>query len=250
VQRYEQVHELSRQGLSQRAIADRLGMHRDTVERFRKAATFPEHAARPCRRRTDRYTDYLQRRWAEGCHNAAQLFQELKGQGYTGSHYTVRRQLARWRAADGSAGMGEPTATTLPRVIERPSANRVPWLRLKADTDVDAQEQGFLQRLRTHCPEVRAAADLAREFAALVKERHEGRWEGWLAKAAAPDGVKEMRAFAEGLKKDEAAVRAALRLEWSNGQVEGQVNRLKVIKRQMFGRAKFDLLRRRVLGAN
>ena len=148
------------------------------------------------------------------------------------------------------AGMGEPTATTLPRVIERPSANRVPWLRLKADTDVDAQEQGFLQRLRTHCPEVRAAADLAREFAALVKERHEGRWEGWLAKAAAPDGVKEMRAFAEGLKKDEAAVRAALRLEWSNGQVEGQVNRLKVIKRQMFGRAKFDLLRRRVLGAN
>ena len=81
----------------------------------------------------------------------------------------------------------------------------------------------------------------------MVKERKEEAWESWLAKATAPNGSKELRGFAEGLKKDEAAVRAALRLEWSNGQVEGQVNRLKTIKRQMFGRAKFDLLRRRVL---
>ncbi len=66
-------------------------------------------------------------------------------------------------------------------------------------------------------------------------------------KATAPNGSKELHGFTKGLKKDEAAVRAALRLEWSNGQVEGQVNRLKTIKRQMFGRAKFDLLRQRVL---
>lgn len=81
----------------------------------------------------------------------------------------------------------------------------------------------------------------------MVRDRKEDSWEDWLAQVIAPGGVKELRAFAEGLKRDEAAVRAALRLKWSNGPVEGAVNRLKTIKRQMYGRANFDLLRQRVL---
>jgi transposase len=72
-------------------------------------------------------------------------------------------------------------------------------------------------------------------------------WEAWLARACAASAAKELRSLAEGLKQDEAAVRAALTMEWSNGQVEGQVNRLKTIKRQMYGRASFALLRQRVL---
>jgi transposase len=247
LRRYEQVHELHRQGLSQRAIAGRLGMHRGTVERFLKADTFPERAARRCPRRANRYADYLRQRWAQGCHNAAHLFEEIKAQGFAGSCYTVRRLLARWRQAEGQPGMSLSGRGTLPKVIERPSTSRVSWLLLKADGEVDADEQVFLQRLRDRCPELQVAGELAREFATMVKERREGVWESWLAKATGPDSSKELRAFAEGLKKDEAAVRAALRLEWSNGQVEGQVNRLKTIKRQMFGRAKFDLLRQRVL---
>jgi transposase len=112
------------------------------------------------------------------------------------------------------------------------------------------EEQVFVDRLRERCPEVRAAADLARDFRAMVRQQRQEQWQGWLERATRADAVKEMRAFAEGLKKDEAAVCAALRLEWSNGQVEGQVNRLKMIKRTMFGRAKFDLLRQRVLLAS
>jgi transposase len=81
----------------------------------------------------------------------------------------------------------------------------------------------------------------------IGRTRTEAGWDAWLSEACSPASAKEMRSFAEGLKKDEAAVRAALRLEWSTGQVEGQVNRLKLIKRQMFGRGKFDLLRQRVL---
>jgi len=247
VQRYEQVHELHRQGLSQRAIAKRLGIHRATVERLLKAATFPERAAPPRPRCLDRFADYLKQRWAEGCHNAARLFTELKERGFNGSCYTVRRYLARWRRTDRQAGKEEAVGGALPRVIERPSSSRVSWLLLKADAEVTAEEQLFLQRLRERCPALQVAAEVAREFATMVKEKKEEAWESWLAKATAPNGSKELRGFAEGLKKDEAAVRAALRLEWSNGQVEGQVNRLKTIKRQMFGRAKFDLLRQRVL---
>jgi transposase len=118
---------------------------------------------------------------------------------------------------------------------------------LKEKADLEPEEQGFLEQLQQRCPELAAAAALGREFSTMVRERREGAWEGWLAKAMTAEAVKALRSFAESLKKDEAAVRAALRLEWSNGQVEGQVNRLKTIKRQMYGRAEFDLLRKRVL---
>jgi transposase len=120
---------------------------------------------------------------------------------------------------------------------------------LKGGADLEPEERHFLERLQERCPELLAAAALGREFSAMVRERGEEAWDAWFAQATAAGAAKELRSFAEGLKKDEAAVRAALRLKWSNGQVEGQVNWLKLIKRQMFGRASFDLLRHRVLNA-
>jgi len=131
--------------------------------------------------------------------------------------------------------------------MERPSARRVSWLLLKDEGDLEADEQAFLDRLRDRCPELRVAAELGRRFADMVRGRREDAWDDWVTRATASDRPKELRAFAASLRKDEPAVRAALKMEWSNGQVEGQVNRLKFLKRQMFGRAKFDLLRRRVL---
>ena len=244
-QRYEQVLELNRQGLSHRAIADRLGMHRSTVRRFVGAGTFPERAGRRYGRRTDPFADYLKQRWDEGCRNAAQLFAELQARGFQGSYYAVRRQLAPWRRAAPPGGTcAGPVAT---RSLGRPSARRVSWLFLLDPADREPPEQAFLDRLGESCPELRAAAELAREFRSMVRERKAEVWDDWQQRATAAESPREMRAFAEGLKKDEAAVRAALRLPWSNGQVEGRVNRLKLTKRTMYGRAKFDLLRRRVL---
>jgi len=129
----------------------------------------------------------------------------------------------------------------------RPSARRVSWLLLRDEAELEPQEQQFGEQLQERCPELRSAAELSRAFRALVREHREAGWAAWLSEACSPAIAKEMRGFAEGLKKDEAAVRAAWRLEWSNGQVEGPVNRLKLMKRQMFGRAKFDLQRQRVL---
>jgi len=208
---------------------------------------FPERALRNCRRRTDQFAEHLQRRWAEGRRNAAALFEELKEQGYNGSYYSVRRQLAQWRsAAERNAPLAK-TKSAAPILFERPSARRVSWLLLKDDPDLETHEREFRDRLINHSAPLREAAELAQKFRGIVRHRNAEAFDGWLAKATAPAAIKELRSFAEGLKKDEPAVRAALQLEWSNGQVEGQVTRLKLIKRQMFGRANFDLLKKRVL---
>jgi transposase len=243
---YDEVLALHGEGISQRVIADRLGVHRSTVRRFVESGSFPERASRRCARRTNGFIDYLKERWAAGCRNAMRLYAELQARGYSGSYYSVRRQLAQWRSALAPGDEGQPPRP-VPAVMGRPSARRVSWLLLLDEADLEPQEQQFRERLQERCPELRGAAKLAGEFRALVRDHRESGWDAWLSQACGPDSVKELRGFAEGLRQDEAAMRAALRLEWSNGQVEGQVNRLKLIKRQMFGRAKFDLLRQRVL---
>jgi transposase len=109
------------------------------------------------------------------------------------------------------------------------------------------EEQRFVEALRHCSPEIDLGADLAQAFVSIVREPKASDLDGWIARTREPVCPREMRAVAEGLLKDEAAVRAGLSLPWSNGQVEDQVNRLKPIKRMMYGRGGFDLLRRRVL---
>jgi transposase len=117
---------------------------------------------------------------------------------------------------------------------------------LKGAEEEKAEHRAFAEELCSLCPEVRAAAELAREFSRMVRGRCAEALAGWLD-VAAGSGMAEFEGFAAGLRRDQAAVVGALSREWSNGQTEGQINRLKMIKRQMYGRANFDLLRARVL---
>lgn len=117
---------------------------------------------------------------------------------------------------------------------------------LKEEKDLKEEERGFIDQLTRQCPEIKRARELAERFQKMIKQREVDELDGWIEEASASQ-IKEMVGFAEGLKKDREAVRGSLRYKWSNGQVEGQVNRLKLIKRQMYGRAKFDLLKARVL---
>lgn len=119
------------------------------------------------------------------------------------------------------------------------------WLLLPAERRT-ARQQAYLDRLLPGTAALQLAAELAREFGRLVRERDLAALEPWLARAEA-SGLAEFAACAASLRQDKAAVEAALTLPWSNGQTEGQVTRLKLVKRQMYGRAKADLLRRRVL---
>jgi transposase len=247
--RFDQVRELHHQGVSLRSIARRLGLHRGTVRRFVRAEVFPERASRPTYRRTDPWIDYLRRRWDEGCHSAVQLTQELKTQGFQGSYEMVRRRVASWRLVDPAVPAPGHTVTTTCRIPARPSSTRVSWLLLKKEPELQMDERIFVDEVGRQCPALQAAAALARAFMAMVQDRRPEDWQDWLIRAQDPNMALELGNFAAGLRADERAVRAALTLEWSNGQVEGQINRLKTIKRQMYGRANFDLLRQRVLHA-
>jgi len=245
LERYQQVIELHRQGVSQRAIAKRVGINRETVGRYIRAGRFPERAPRKYASKTDPFTNYLHRRWKEGCHNAAQLARELKAQGFAGSYCSVRRRVAHWSTTESSRSQGD--ISPVPPAVHPPSSKRLAWLLLEEPGDLGDQDRVFVEALCQRCPEVAGAATLAREFGDMARDRQGHALDDWIQRAWNRAIPRELRAFATGLRSDYDAVKAALTSDWSNGQVEGQVNRLKLIKRQMYGRAKFDLLRQRVL---
>jgi transposase len=239
------VLELKRQKISNREIARRLNMHRSTVRRFLNAGTFPERATRTYYSRADSVAEYLRQRWEEGCQNAVQLTNELRQRGFDGSYDTVRRRVARWRQRSVAASTG-PITQANPKKVRRPSSNCIAWLLLYPPSDADDPDQLLLEKLRLECSQLAIASKLATEFVSMLKDKKAAALGAWTTKACLSE-LPELRRFAEGLKTDWEAVKAAFTLPWSNGQTEGHVNRLKMIKRQMFGRAKFDLLRQRFL---
>lgn len=129
-----------------------------------------------------------------------------------------------------------------------PTARTTTWLLLRDEEKLDFRQRRFVERLIKCSPTIGAARKLARLFLSLVRERRAGELEDWIT-TVENSGIAELRNFATGLLRDKSAVLAGMSLEWSNGQTEGQVNRLKLVKRQMYGRAGFTLLRARVLAA-
>lgn len=253
--RYQEVMRLHQEGLSVRAIAQRLGMHRRTVRLFIRAGGFPERATPPARpSQLDGYRGYLRQRWEAGCHNATGLWRELRAQGFQGCRTLVNRAIQPWRrprpdqSPRASKSPAPPTSRSLAIPSPRPVSGWLLELAKAADEDTQAYQQAFVERLCEENPPIKTAQELACEFVRLIKERQALRFSGWLEQAL-HSGVSELEGLARGLQHDQAAVRAALTEPWSNGQVEGQINRLKCLKRQMYGRASFDLLRLRVLRA-
>jgi transposase len=198
------------------------------------------------------YQAYLLARWNAGCHTAIQLFQEIQSRGYTGSYRRVTAYVSRIRQAQGIPPRRQGRRQTLP-VVTEPAAppltpHRATWLvlrRAEQRTEAEAQQLG---QMRAQSAEIAEAVDLAQDFATLVRQRQPAQLDPWLDRAAA-SALEAMQRFATGLRDDYAAVKAGVTLPWSSGPVEGHINRLKMLKRQMFGRARLDLLRRRFLGA-
>ncbi|MCC7292441.1 MAG: ISL3 family transposase [Phycisphaerales bacterium] len=237
--RYEQVLELHRQGVSQRTIARQIGLNRETVERYIRADTFPERASRQYRSRIDPYAGYLRQRWTEGCHNARQLTGELRPRGFDGSYLMVRRYVARWRTDVLETTGSSAGCAGAPPCVRTPSSKRVGAMLLKSNRSLEPHDAVLVRTLCGRCPPVGKAARLAREFASLVHRHQPEAFDPGLERSQQPGVPRELRSFGAVVKSDYAAVRAALTLPWSNGQVEGQINRLKLIKRQMYGRACF-----------
>jgi transposase len=257
VARYEAVRTLHAQGQGIRAIARQLGISRATIHKFLMAETFPEQATRGATTSIlDPYKPYLQQQVAAGVHNARQLWEELRAQGFPGSAALVRQYVGTLRV--GHRGRGSrtpqppaPSDTTAPPATPPPprrrlSARLAAWLLLCPETQRTTEQQAQVERLVAASTDVAAAHMLAQDFGTLIRKRQRDTLDDWL-KRARESGVDELASFARGIQQTYAEVAAALELPWSSGQVEGQINRLKTIKRQMYGRAGFALLRAMVL---
>jgi transposase len=249
--RFDEVHALRAQGHSHRSIAKTLKLgvntvrdwlHRDTLRAGRHASGSSSKAAG--------YADYLQARWQAGCRSPRQLWLEIRAKGFTGSEASVWRWLLRLRQAEAEATDVLDVRRRLEVATETYALNarQAAWLVVRPLDKLKPEEATWLAQLEVACPLVRTGRELAHRFIRMVKDRQPTALADWLH-AAEVSGLRELRSFAAGLRRDLAAVEAALSQRWSNGPTEGHVNRLKLIKRQMFGRAKFDLLRQRVLHA-
>jgi transposase len=232
-------------------------MARKTVRRYLQASTFPERAPRPLgHRQIDRFLPYLRQRWQAGCQVATTLWRELIAKGFTGSFNTVARAVRPWRSTAPHDHLIAPPSP------EPPSPRQLSWWLLAwskpknnnaavattpaPSTDYRLDRHAFIQALCERCPAIQQAQRLGNAFIALVREHRAQDLDTWIT-AVLGSGLVELIGFVSGILVDKAAVLAALSLPWSNGQTEGQINRLKLIKRQMYGRAKLDLLRVRIL---
>jgi len=241
-QRFDDVRALHKQGFSNREIVRRLGIGPKTVAKYLAAETcpfYPEGRTRPGK--LDSYKEYLRQRWQEGCENASQLYREIQNQGYTGSRGLVANWCKALRTSETSQNPKMQTSITRPL-----SPRFASWLMVKPKEDLSPTEQQRLARLLNANEQISKAYQLGSDFSTMLREHRRLDIESWLNDVAA-SGIDSLIRFSAGLRQDLAAVTAAFSSPWSNGQVEGQVNRLKLIKRQMYGRANFDLLRLRVL---
>lgn len=253
-ERFEQVRQLKQAGYSDRAISRQLKMSTTTVRKYVEAEQCPRYpVGRVSSSKLTPWLPYLEKRWQAGCTNASQLWREIEAQGFSGCLGLVGLWASTQRKllpAPQRYSRQQPETMQPPLLRQtRPvpwSAQRASWLIMLDEEKLDDDDQAARRRLLEADPQVGTVDRLARQFIQMVKERSGQGLDQWL-KAVAASGIKSLTSFANGLRSDLAAVRNALSMPWSNGQVEGQINRLKFIKRQMYGRAKLDLLRKRVL---
>ena len=235
--------------MSDRAIADQLGLNRRTIRRYATAPTCPHPGPRPRRRRAiTPFLPYLRERWDAGERRVVVLWAELRARGFPGAAPRVREVLAPWRRAARAATVvaGAPAPRPVPPVGKRCAPRQVAVWLCRAPDALSAAQRDYLDALIAADPALAAAHALARDFVALLRARDAAALAPWLARAEVSE-VREFRDFAAGVRRDQAAIAAALTEPWSSGQVEGQVNRLKLLKRGMYGRTGFALLRRRFL---
>jgi len=244
-QRFRKVLARHAQGWNYSRIARELHINIRTVKRYVLSRELPKRGAPMIQlvSTVTPYLTYLEQRWQEGCQNKTQLWQEIQAQGYQGSRSSVYRALKRFqpegRPLRATAGTSQSKRYTL-------SPRQGMWLLVRAAADLTERERAARVVLEAASAEITAGTSLAQRFQDMLRQRDVEALEPWLQDATS-SGIAEFKHFAASLRRDAAAVRAALSLPWSNGQLEAQVNRLKVIKRVGYGRAKFDLLRRRVL---
>ncbi|MGW3040614.1 ISL3 family transposase [Kitasatospora sp. NPDC001159] len=239
-ERYAAVQERIAEGKSLTAIGRELRLDHSTVRRFARATGIDELLVKAANRQSilDEYKPHLHQRWNEGCHDIPRLYREVQELGFPGDIQTVRRYL-RQAKHDG--------LPVVPRPAPRPR-RVVRWITTDPDRlpAGDAQE---LKEIRAACPHLDAAARHVRDFAAMLHDRRGDLLVDWMDRVLADD-LPALHSLVAGFRRDQDAVVVGLSSSWSSGQVAGHVTRIKLLKREGYGRANLDLLRKRVLLAS
>jgi transposase len=238
-ERYRRVHELLGQGAGMHAAARELGLSYNTVRKYARADSADALTGASWANRGTilvAYKPYLHQRLGEGPASTAELHRQIAARGYRGSYGTVLVYLRALRAT-GIVPVPGPAPPTVRQVVG--------WI-MSDPAALGKKEQARLNAVRANCPELDSTTEHVRGFAAMLTELRGDRLRDWLGKVYL-DTLPSLHSFANGIDRDREAVIAGLTLPYSSGVVEGHINRIKMIKRQMFGRAGFQLLRQRVL---
>lgn len=248
---HKQVKDLYKSAMKQVHISEKMGIHRHTVRAYIQADEAPNHQwhARPASI-LDPHLHYLEKRLAEGCENASQLWREIVEPGYPGKPWQVYMWLQPKRSKPSKNG--SKTARKNKRKDSRsftinflPSAPQLAWLFMKDTTELDEKECLIFEYLFQD-DQLKTMYNRIHKFKRMLLKKEADLFDAWLDESQNSD-ITILQPFIHGLRLDYDAVKAAITSVWSNGQVEGQVNKLKLLKRQMCRRASFDLLRKRVL---
>ena len=239
---YDAVQHLHAQGLPKAVIGRKLGLHPATVRKFATARSLEDLIAKTEQRThvVDPFTGHLHQRWHDGERNATQLFREIQQLGYPGGELAVQRYLRQFRHGRGHAARPAGKPPTVRQVTS--------WIMTHPD-DLDKRDATKLRGIRGRDPDLDRLTRHVRDFAIMMTGRHGDRLDAWIS-TVEDDTLTPLAGFATHLRRDLDAVRHGLTLPYSSGPVEGNINRLKMLKRQMFGRAGLDLLRKRVLRAH
>lgn len=245
---------LRNQGMRAAEIAATLGMGERTVRHWLSSRGIPySRERRPRPRLIDPYRNYLNERWQQGCHKGSQLEKEVRARGYIGSQRGIYRYLETLeatasksvsrRSVPAPAPVGASTPSNPPLTL---SVQQATWLFFRKRADLKEEEKVQLNILLQASTQAKTAYHLVETFLSMMRERTGEQLDAWL-EAAQASQIEAFVPFLTGIQQDQDAVLAGLTLPWSTGPLEGHINRLKLIKRSMYGRAKFDLLRLRVL---
>jgi transposase len=242
----ENVRELHRQGVSGHGIAAELGLARGTVQKYLQSDG-PVRIAPKKRKPSllDPYYEYLCQRWNDETPTALQLFEELQEKGFQGGISIVKDFVTRLRR--GLPGLKQPPQSIKMRKAPSTlSARELRWLLAKREDDLTPEEKQSLGKLLESSGEVSHIYRFLHSFLLMVRELKPDRLNGWM-KEVRESQIKELVSFVNGIERDYDAVRAGLTYSWSQGPVEGAVNKIKTHKRLMYGRASFALLRKKML---
>jgi transposase len=247
--RYQQVLALQKAGFPAGTIAKRLGVGQRTIHRW-LAQEYGAYAGprKPRRSPLDWSTRYLRERWEAGEHNGSLLWEELKVQGYTGSSRSVYRRLAKWR--DHPQKMGLPASPeSIPRSpFEDVTPGKVIGWMLARPGTLTPQAEAQLDQLCQMDEQLLQARELTHGFLDLIRHHSGEKLDTWLKDVRA-SRIREFLTFARSVERDKPAILAGLTLPYSTGPVEGHINRLKLIKREAYGRAGLSYLQHRFLPA-